>query len=650
MKLLKVLSAGALLAALASMPSIGPAVGVVRIERSELLEPGPCPIGNAETFGVECATLLVPERHERPNGPMLELAVAVVRSIGPSPVADPVIYLAGGPGAGALDTLPIWIESSIRRDRDIVLLDQRGTGYSRPALMCRDLSGAQLSFALAPLPREEMAATYRTLATECAAELQAQGIDLSAYSTAQNADDVEALRVALGIETWNLYGISYGSRLALEVMRRHPAAIRSAVLDSVYPPDINSYEESTANLAAARDALHAACEVDAACQATYGDLAELTERASARYAGRIVSTTVAAERGGRFGVDVTERTAPSLVVAGLLTGDVLGLPLELAAMAAGSHAFLSYGTLAEDEVAEGMRLSIECAERMAHADPQRIAADRASDRALDQLLTGQSVESSCAVWPVPPADETVRAAVRSDIPTLLVSGALDAATPPRYAATALERLPNGHHVVLPVGGHGAGLIDACAVGIRDRFLARPLSEPDTTCTADPVPFRTDVAVNRGLPALVRDLLVDDPDGPPRPPTTAALAVVGVVLASGLAAGLYRFARRRVNTAWLLASVASLLFLGFGAGIALVAVGGFGGSSDSLVFGVPRSAGWLLWLPVLGAVATGILVLAVLMAWMRRTGSLIPRLHLTGVALAALALSWVLIGYGVIALG
>ena len=650
MKLLRTLGAVVLLTASAWIANTGPVEGAVQIERSEVLEPGTCPIGNAESFGVECATLRVPERHDEPDGPTIELAVAVVRSTAPSPEPDPVVYLAGGPGAAAFDTLPIWIESSIRRERDIVLFDQRGTGYSRPALLCPGLSGASLAFSLTPLAPEEMAETYRDRASECATELRSQGIDLAAYSTAQNADDVEALRVALDIERWNLYGISYGSRLALEVMRRHPTAIRSAVLDSVYPPEVITYEESAANLAAARDALYAACEADAACHATYGDLDDLTERASARYAGRFVVTSIAAEYGGRYAVDVTERTAPALVIAGLMAGDPSSLPLELAALAAGNHAFLSYGTVTDDDVAEDMRLSIECAERMAYADERRLAADRAAHPELGALLAALPEQSACAVWPVPPAGESLRAAVRSDIPTLLISGTLDATTPPRYGAAALDGLPNGHHVILPVRGHAGGLTDSCAGGIRDRFLADPAAAPDTACTAEPAPFRTDVAANRGVPALVRDMLLNDPDGPPRPPTVAVLAVLNAILASGLVAGLYRLARRRIDAGWLLALVVAALFLGFSAGIVLVAIGWLGRAPVALLFGLPRSAAWLLWLPVVAVVATAGLVVVVLAASVRKIGPLIPRLHLTAIAAAASLLSWLLLTYGVIGPG
>ncbi|MBA2556225.1 MAG: alpha/beta hydrolase, partial [Chloroflexi bacterium] len=228
-----------------------------------------------------------------------------------------------------------------------------------------------------------------------------------------------------------------------------------------------------------------------------------------------------------------------------------------------------------------------------------------------------------------------------------ISGALDAATPPRYAAAALERLPNGHHVVLPVRGHAGGLFDACALEIRDRFLTHPETVPDTACTADPVPFRTDLAVNRGVPALMQDVLRNDPDRSPGPPTAAVLAVCGVVLASGLAVGLYRLVRRRADASWLLALVAAVLFLGFGTGIALIATGWLGGLPEALMFGVPRSVGWLLWLPVLGAMATGALVVAVLIAWVRRVDTATARLHLTGIAVAASLVSWVLLTYGAI---
>ena len=149
---------------------------------------------------------------------------------------------------------------------------------------------------------------------------------------------------------------------------------------------------------------------------------------------------------------------------------------------------------------------------------------------------------------------------------------------------------------------------------------------------------------------MRDVLLSDPDGLPRPPTVAVLGTLGAILTSGLVAGLYRLLRRRAGVGWLLALVTAVVYLGFGAGIVLIAIGWLDGAPDALLFGVPRSLGWLLWLPALGAIGTGGLVVAVLAAWLRKMGSLMPRLHLTGVAVAASLLSWVLLTYGVIGQG
>ncbi|MGY8996440.1 MAG: alpha/beta fold hydrolase, partial [Alphaproteobacteria bacterium] len=199
---------------------------------------------------VDCYHVIVPLDRANPSDGTARLAVAVLRSSSRSPAPDPIIYMEGGPGAPTFatdypdyeDYSDFWWEhtSSFRRTRDFILFDQRGIGLSRPSLDCPELHDLDrtmpeiLHYDHPLIGREasELAACYE--------RLRADGVPLEQFDTRNSADDVADIVRALGYEQVNLYGVSYGTRLGLEVMRRHPDLVRSAVLDGVYPPTIDA--------------------------------------------------------------------------------------------------------------------------------------------------------------------------------------------------------------------------------------------------------------------------------------------------------------------------------------------------------------------------------------------------------------------------
>ncbi|MFN8420465.1 MAG: alpha/beta fold hydrolase [Anaerolineae bacterium] len=219
------------------------------------LEPASCwmelPEGVVEGENITCGYLIVPEDRSNPSGSTIQLAYAVLSASTESSKSDPVIYLAGGPGGNAVGTIADWVEAPYLQDRDFILLDQRGTGYSLPSLNCPESE------------QEEENATQT-----CHDRLISEGINLQAYNSVENAADVADLRLALGYEEWNLFGISYGTRLALTVMRDHPDGVRSVVIDSVYPPEISSWEEYGVNTADVFHRLFEACANDQSAVAT----------------------------------------------------------------------------------------------------------------------------------------------------------------------------------------------------------------------------------------------------------------------------------------------------------------------------------------------------------------------------------------------
>src|SRR6476619_5989785 len=236
-------------------------------------EPAPCPkLQGAETLAdASCGYLVVHEDRSRPDGRTIRLMVAKFPARSPEKRADPVVYLAGGPG----DIAPLEVNGLIAadfiRERDILAVSQRGTMFSEPALTCapvdhfaRELLG--LRFYSEATKRAHLAATEA-----CHRELAATGADLSAYNSTENAADIADLRRALGLTTWNVYGTSYGSYLAQTLMRDHPEGIRSVILDSVLPTTYTipgNWQSARAGF----DNLFQACAAETACSAAHARL------------------------------------------------------------------------------------------------------------------------------------------------------------------------------------------------------------------------------------------------------------------------------------------------------------------------------------------------------------------------------------------
>ncbi|MGQ0603269.1 MAG: alpha/beta fold hydrolase, partial [Anaerolineales bacterium] len=235
------------------------------------------PAGASEGDNFECGWLIVPEEHANPDGPIIRLAVVIVRADDPNPAPDPLVMLQGGPGGSSIDVFtqvlfPLGGGSPLRRNRDLILFDQRGTLYSEPALTCPEITQLTEDTIEQRLSVEEGERLVISAYTQCRERLMAEGVNLAAYDSVENANDIEALRVALGYDQINLYGVSYGTLLALHAMRQNPAGLRAVILDSVAPPDINFAAEAPRSMQRVFDELFGACAADAECNRAYPDL------------------------------------------------------------------------------------------------------------------------------------------------------------------------------------------------------------------------------------------------------------------------------------------------------------------------------------------------------------------------------------------
>ena len=450
---------------------------------------------------VRCGFVVVPEDRSVPQGRTIRLAVAIFPSPHPHPAPDPFVFLQGGPGGALISDLAPQITKKNRTtdypaDRALILLDQRGTGLSQPSLACKETTaldyrtlGQQLS------PQRE--ANLQVQATrQCRARLVASGINLNAYTTLANAADVADLRVALGYPALNLYAVSYGTRVALTVMRTHPRGIRSVILDSVVPPDVNSITSPLATAARAFAVLFQGCAADAACAAAFPNLQQTFSRVVQR-----LNATPAAIRtqdlttGKTYTVLLTgDRMIDLLFSALYVTPYIPALPAMIALADRGNFRIpsLLYGPLELIDASfnEGVYYSVQCSEDAPFTTAQQVRVDA---RVLDPVIRPAFQESqlgelqACQSWHVRPVPPAQRRPVTSAIPTLILSGQYDPITPPADSLQAARTLRHNYRFVFPGMGHGvyqpSGPWNRCPRRIVVAFEDDPAHRPDARCIA-----------------------------------------------------------------------------------------------------------------------------------------------------------------------
>lgn len=425
--------------------------------------------------GARCGTLEVFEDRERRSGRKIALRVVVVSAIAAKPEPDPLFFLAGGPGQAATDLLasvaPLF--QRVRERRDLVFVDQRGTGASNP-LDCElhDADDLAAAFELDSYPLEALRA--------CRERWDA---DPRLYTTPIAMDDLDDVRAALGYPRVNLYGGSYGTRAALVYLRRHPERVRAIVLDGSAPVAMRLPLPVGDDAERALAKLFSDCAADAACHAAFPRLEDtfralLDELEAAPRTVRVKHPRTAED----LSLTMTADALASGVRAALYNGELSSLlPLAITRASEGDwSSFVALvGAFASDGISIGMFLSVVCAE-----DAPRIR-DAERERALEGSRLGRaairSMLEACAEWPIGTLPADYAEPVRSDVPVLALSGDLDPVTPPRWGEEAVRGLTRARHVVAPGTGHGV-ISRGCVPGVLADFLAA--ADPavvDDTC-------------------------------------------------------------------------------------------------------------------------------------------------------------------------
>lgn len=434
-----------------------------------------------------CGTFSVLEtRDERgqraePRGRTIPIAITVLPAISGEPKTDPVFFLAGGPGQAATELAAFVLSTlgDLRYERDLVLIDQRGTGES---------SGFDCELS----DPTDLAERFRVDFPEAALRrclAQFEG-DPRAYTTNATVEDLEGVRTALGYGPVNLVGVSYGTRLALAYARAHPSSIRAMVLDGVAPPALRLFLDFLPDAQRALDLSFDACEQQPSCQSAFPTLRADFDRLLVELAAQPKRVEVPHPRtGALFEFDLT-RDAFATNIRGLLYSSELArlLPYTVAQAASGNFSpFVAEVELlaasAEQAMSVGLLLSIACAEDVPFFTDSEVL--ELGKQSFVGTALVDNIRRACAVWDVPAVADAFREPVHSSVPTLLLSGEVDPATPPRWGEETSSTLTLSGHLVVPGGSHGTLGVD-CVQRLVERFLV----------VADP--RRLDVACLRKL--------------------------------------------------------------------------------------------------------------------------------------------------------
>ena len=458
---------------------------------------GPCDIDPPDGYDLRCGRLTVPENRSKPNGLTVTLHVGIFHKQGAIVAPDPIVFLDGGPGGHSLEAAELGFVSQFAKfaeRHDIVIFDQRGTGFSEPALDCPNVTGVVLNQLLTVPPAAIATFELRAALKVCFDDLRSSGRDPAQYNSVSSAADVADLRQALGFSQWNLLGVSYGTRLGLTVLRLHPEGVRSVILDSTYPPEVDAAAELPDQMAEAFQRFFEACVADAGCNTTYPNLETRFNALVAHLDETPLKVQV---------LDVATFKRQAATLDGPRLQDLLFLALyepllfrqfprviqELESSKTTTAAVLMGVAVSQlGFLSIGAHVAVQCHEELAFTDPAMLAGAIArhpelAENVSNQLVVGPFGFDTCAVADAGRAESIENQAVISDVPTLVLSGELDPVTPSAWGRGVAAAQSHGTFVSFKGLGHGVSFEEGCPNDIARAFLESPSLPVAVGCTA-----------------------------------------------------------------------------------------------------------------------------------------------------------------------
>lgn len=478
-------------------------------------EPYPGPIDASLEGKYQFGYLTVPESRHSPQSRDIQIAFTLLKSTSENPASDAVLFLPGGPGAGysqiAGYAFSVPFIQELLAERDVILFDPRGCGYSQPTL-CDAFNQPEFRFGSIGKEGAEAEAFMIAAVSACADTLATHQVDILAYNSIEVAKDVEALRQALGYTQWNLRGHSYGTKFAQTVMQRYPASIRSAILTGVVDPISDEIYHTYPLMYGALSKLLTACEADPTCHEAYPTLAQdlplLIKRLESKpiKVPDYVTAEVLAEP-----LYVTPSTITAAIHTLMYNQDGLeALPALLHVLAQEEDwvvAAMTSPLLHEfDEVDQDMAMIISSNDY----PPRQDTASTLKEDHLATLLQPHFDQNNAldgrTYWDMITTERIMDTVTMASFqkPVLLISGEFDPITPPHLAESVLPYYPNAQHWVIPGRGHDGG---SAANALQAAFIQRPEAPLDSQFLASipAMQFLTDITYNPGISAAMAHL-------------------------------------------------------------------------------------------------------------------------------------------------
>lgn len=454
---------------------------------SKTFEKNSCPPTVSKDKSVECGTLMVLENRAKSSGNLIKLPVMIFHSRSKHPAPDPIIFFPGGPGGSAMPTFEKNSENNpFLDDRDFILMEPRGAKASSPALECPRINMIKGEISAGRYLSDADTVLTRAV-TDCRSKLTSQGVDLNAYTSEQTAEDAEDLRKILGIKEWNIFGHSYGTRLALTFLRHHPESVRSAILDSVLPPEARFDENASENLLRAIQTVFNNCASTPTCSSAYPNLPKDFAKLVALTVKRPLYNKVHILGSDKKPVRIGGAQIVDAVYAALHDPEkILKIPdlIENSLKGKTNELFdLIKNNQGPDGFSWGLRLSVWCAEFMPFEDPVIVGNQILLSWGLGGIDERAASVAMCKAWNVSRVDAAEVMPVNSEVPILILTGEYDPDTPPDWGRSQVKNLPNSLVVMFAGQSHGAGF-NRCGASIKNAFLRDPKAMIDTTCASN----------------------------------------------------------------------------------------------------------------------------------------------------------------------
>ncbi|MEO1171508.1 MAG: alpha/beta hydrolase [Myxococcota bacterium] len=447
------------------------------------------------TERAECTTVVVPVNYDEPDGKTIELFVAKVPSLAATSRPDPLVLIAGGPGQSTEEYYMVarGAFSRVRLKRDIIIVDQRGTGKSA-RMDCPEQEDAEFE----ELSDERIEAAVKS----CLDQLPH---DPRYFTTSVAVDDLDRVRAALGVKNWNVFGISYGTRVGLHYLNEYPDSVRSLIIDGVagrdrvLGPDIALRSQETV------EAIFARCKADAGCSKTVGDPgAHLQSILRKLKDGPVTASILDPETGRPERVDFDLNTFRGVLRLLAYSPDrQASIPVLLyeAAVKKNFGPLAAFGVRLSEDMAStfayGMHNSVVCSE-----DAPSFKRTPELEAALESTYLGaelmEFMGAACRYWPVGVVDDDIRSPISATNPVLLISGELDPITPPADAEALAQTLKNATHIVAGAQGHGVAAT-GCMPRLMNEFIDAPEKPLDAECIKRAGPFPLAIDVNGPTP-------------------------------------------------------------------------------------------------------------------------------------------------------